>query len=228
MPGFVKSHTSAAAAVETVRRSAALRAAGVPTPAARPVPDAAEVSFDRIDGCTGLALLDHGIADCLRVLSQMHRAAVAGLAPFDPLLRIRPRIGPADEAQVRQVLGEGVPRGTATLHGDLHLGQFIRDAGGGVWMVDLDDMATGPPEADLANLAAHLATSPTGGGARYWEDRVQMEWCGLGQGCDAGLFRRFLRFALVRRHLKLREAGRQDHRAEVAAYLRDSSNFSIL
>lgn len=182
--------------------------------------------FDQVDGEIGPGLLDD-IEGLFRTLVRLHRAPVPGLCAFDPFLRIRPRRHLAIAGPLRKVLDEPVPKGAATLHGDLHVGQFIRDGAGKAWIVDLDDMALGPPEADLANFTAHLATSMSAG-VGYWADRVQLVWADLGQECDPQLFTRFLRFALVRRHLKLREAGRPDFENQVMAYLRESSNFSIL
>ncbi len=40
-------------------------------------------------------------------------------------------------------------------------------------------------------------------------------------------FAQYLRFALLRRHLKLREVGRPDFKSEILAYFRDSASFSI-
>jgi aminoglycoside phosphotransferase (APT) family kinase protein len=49
------------------------------------------------------------------------------------------------------------------IHGDFHPGQTLRDGAGTVWLVDLDDLALAPPEADFGNLAAWMATqSPQG------------------------------------------------------------------
>jgi hypothetical protein len=227
VPGFVKSHAGAAAAAEALRRATALSAAGVHTPAARPGRNGREIVFDRIDGPAGRGLLDAGLTALLQPLTALHRARIEGLAPYDPFLRIRPRLPLATLVPAADILSETVPRGSATLHGDLHVGQFLRDGAGKVWIVDLDDLALGPPEADLANFAAHLATSTEGGGIARRADEVRDAWRRLGLGFRADVFVRYLRVALVRRHLKLRAAGRPDHEAEVLRYLRESSNFSI-
>jgi len=141
-------------------------------------------------------------------------------------MRIRSRLSLTSSSEIGAVLEESVPTGTATLHGDLHVGQFVQDRMEKVWVVDLDDLALGPPEADLANFTAHLATSASGGIA-HWATRIRGAWHNLGEHCDDEIFARHLRFALVRRHLKLREANRQDFQSEVVTYLGDSSNFSI-
>ena len=226
VPGFVKTHADATLAATVLLRAEALRRGGVPTPAARAGGRPADVAFDRLTGETGPALAGD-LAALLRPLAQLHACPVPGVGPYDPFLRIRPRLADVTAHPMRHVLGEAVPGGTATLHGDVHLGQFIRDASGRVWIIDLDDLALGPPEADLANFAAYLATSLDGGLAQ-WSHRVRAAWRNIGQTCDNEVFKRFLRFALVRRHLKLRQAGRPDFEAMVTGHLRDSSNFSIL
>jgi aminoglycoside phosphotransferase (APT) family kinase protein len=46
------------------------------------------------------------------------------------------------------------------VHGDFHAGQMILEtAASKWWLLDLDDVALGCPEADLGNFAAHLVTS---------------------------------------------------------------------
>jgi aminoglycoside phosphotransferase (APT) family kinase protein len=133
-----------------------------------------------------LGTLEHG-ADARRrmagpiaaALLRLHRAGRAGLdLPWlDAWRRVRPRLAP--DAAAARVLGSGrlqsigttMARLSATelpasqsyglVHGDFHLGQLIRLRGGnGFVIVDLDDLALGPPEADIANCAAHIATSP--------------------------------------------------------------------
>ena len=226
MPGFVKEYSDRAAARCCARRSAALRQQDVPTPVARPGADPRAIEFDHLGGETGLSLVSPQLGTLLEPVMRLHGCTVAGLRPFDPLRRIRPCLHLATRPEIKAVLGEPVPRGSATLHGDLHAAQFIRDHAGKVWIVDLDDLALGPPEADIANFAAHLATSLPGAIA-VWASRVCRAWTDLSGSCDAGVFQRHLRFALVLRHLKLREARRPDFETEVLAYLRDSSNFSI-
>jgi len=184
------------------------------------------VEFDRIEGLTGQALRETDLQSLLESVSRIHACTVPGLEPFDPFLRIRPRLTATSSHLIRAVLRDPVPDGSATLHGDLHVGQFIRDGQGKVWIVDLDDLALGPPEADLANFAAHLATSGPGS-ISLCSQRVVTAWTGLGQACNDDIFQSYLRFSLVRRHLKLREAGRPDHEAMVLGYLRDSPNFSM-
>ena len=226
MPGFVKHFPDASAAQEARRRSIAL-AASLPTPVVLSSNEQSLV-FQRIEGKTGRALAEGDLAQLLSVVARMHSVSLPGLPKFDPFLRVRPRATLPTRLPVRDILAEPVPRGRATLHGDLHVGQFIHGSDGTMWVVDLDDMALGPPEADLANFTAHLATSLPERSTPDWSDRVCQAWAGIGQFLDHNSFACFLRFALLRRHLKLREAGRYDFEDEILSYLRESSNFSIL
>ncbi len=48
------------------------------------------------------------------------------------------------------------------VHGDLHVGQMIcEQTTRSVWLLDLDDIAIGPSEADLGNFVAHFVTDQT-------------------------------------------------------------------
>lgn len=58
----------------------------------------------------------------------------------------------AADSQLKTLPAEG----TALLHGDLHLGQFLLTSAGLVWC-DLDEMARGDAEFDIANLRVTLA-----------------------------------------------------------------------
>lgn len=149
------------------------------------------------------------------------------MSAYDPMSRIRTRLALTDDPLLRSYAEGPIPTGHALLHGDLHVGQFIQEPWGKVWVLDLDDLALGPPEADLANFAAHLSTTDPGPGIAGWAGQVCREWASLGGALEPTVFARFLHLALVRRHLKLREAGRPDFEAEILAYLRESSSFSI-
>ncbi len=200
----------------------------MPTPAVLGMSGDKGLCFEHVEGQSGKVLLAEDLAPLLAVVVRLHRACLPNLPALDPFLRIRPRAGLATSVPVDDILSEPVPTGDATLHGDLHVGQFIQSRDGDVWIIDLDDLAVGPPEADLANFAAHLATSHASCRIDDWSDRVCTAWASLGEAVDHSIFTRFLRFALLRRHLKLREAGRPDFEAEILDYLRESSNFSIL
>lgn len=228
MSGFVKHYFDHSTAQEALRRSSVLRAAGVPTPAVLGVTGDKALCFEHIEGQTARARVVDNLLPLLSVVARLHRASVTDLPGYDPFLRIRPRVTLRTKLPVGEILSEPVPTGGATLHGDLHVGQFIRSDDETVWLVDLDDLAIGPPEADLANFAAHLATSQPSRSIGDWSDRVCGAWVQVGEAVDHRVFGRFLRFALLRRHLKLREAERPDFEDEILSYLRESSNFSIL
>lgn len=227
MSGFLKRYANAAQAAEALRRTSHLRGQSVQTPAVRPGPTPAELEFDHIKGRTGHDLIGHDLRPLLQSVAALHGAGVPNLASYDPLLRIRPRLALTDSPLLHQIVAGPVPRGRAVLHGDLHVGQFIVSPKGAVWLVDLDDLAIGPPEADLANFAAHLATTEPGPGIAEWSRHVSDVWLGLGHTADTHVFTRFLHLALLRRHLKLREAGRPDFEGPILSYLRESSSFSM-
>ncbi|MGB3281159.1 MAG: phosphotransferase, partial [Pseudorhodobacter sp.] len=176
MPGFLKHYTDAGRAREALRRTLALRRHGFPTPAAQEGPDPNTLAFDLIKGRTGRDLIRGTLSPLLKVVSRLHAAKVPDLPTFDPLLRIRPRLALADEPLLRRVAEGAVPNGRALLHGDLHAGQFIQEPSGEVWLLDLDDLAIGPPEADLANFAAHMATTDAGLGVAGWAEQVCRDW----------------------------------------------------
>lgn len=228
MSGFMKRYPDAAAAEVARYRTVALAAEGVPTPPVLAFAGEASLCFAYVEGRTGRELTGNDLAPLLTVLARLHRARMPHLPSFDPLRRVRSRLGLGTKLPVRDILAAPVPKGDATLHGDLHVGQFIRGGDGAVWIVDLDDLALGPAEADLANFTAHLATSVPEHPIPGWVEQVCTAWKDIGQPLNCTIFAPFLRFALLRRHLKLREAGRPDFEADILAYLRDSSNFSIL
>lgn len=227
MLGFLKRYADAGRAQEALRRTRALRRHSVQTPAAQPGPDATTLVFDRIAGQTGRALIGLPMAPLLRALSGLHAARVPDLPTYDPLLRIRTRLELTNKPLLREIADGPVPTGRAVLHGDLHVGQFVVEPSGAVWLVDLDDMAIGPPEADLANFAAHLATTMPAPGIAACAGEVCRAWAKLGGALDPEVFRRYLHLSLLRRHLKLREAARPDFEAEILAYLRESASFSM-
>lgn len=232
MPGFLKRYADAGLAQEALRRTVALRRHGLPTPIAREGTDPDTLVFERIDGRTRRDLIGADMTPLLRVVAALHAATVPAVPAYDPLLRIRPRLRPTDDPLLRGLAADPFPAGEVLLHGDLHVGQFIQEPSGKVWILDLDDLALGPPEADLANFAAHLATTDTGPGIAVtgiagWARRVCREWVSLGGALEPPVFARFLHLALLRRHLKLREAGRPDFKAQILGYLRESASFSI-
>lgn len=223
MSGFLKSFPAADDAREAARRANDLAALGVATPTAR-LSGGRDVSFRRIDGVSGLRLAQRPPEEWLRPLTGLHRARLAGAAAYDPILRIRPRVHLISHSGVGAALerlGGGAPLGGALLHGDFHLGQLVRSVDGAVWIIDLDDLATGPPDADIGNLIANLATQPELGGTfedrlTRWRATIISCWRVVGGEPELPALDRFIALALIRRHLKLREAGREDFETEIA------------
>lgn len=203
---FVKHYPSAEAAERARLRSVAARAAGVATPA---VLDHAETAIwfqaVAVQGQPGLAAM-------AQVLAPLHRMPVQGLARFDPFQRIRPRLplAPHMAALARGLLARDRALAwpaTAVVHGDFHPGQVLCDTAGQAWLVDLDDLALAPPEADWGNLAAWTATQGEGDlAAQVARALDQVGAAAL--GADAALMAHFCDIALLRRALKLAEKGR--------------------
>lgn len=204
---FEKTYPSAAAADRALRRSLAARAAGVQTPAVLGRSGPLQLSFARI-----VAAAPPGLAEMIGGLQALNRMPKDGLTRFDAFLRIRPRLGaapPGIQSLVAALEAQDAALGwpsASVIHGDFHPGQTVRDRSGTMWLLDLDDLALAPPEADLGNLAAWIATRSDG----VLETRAESalaEVGALAPGADAGLIRHFLRIALVRRSLKLAEKG---------------------
>jgi len=223
MTAFTKQYQSASSAERAVARSRSLIANSVRTPAALfTSADTNSIHFELIDGEGGDLFVETELADVLDALLGIHAATVDGLPTFDPLARIRDRMASCTSTPMRQVVGETVAKpGSSTLHGDFHVGQIIRDRAGSIWVVDLDDMAMGPPEADLGNFTAHLATRSPDRGLEVdqWVDQILYQWRLLNTQIDEECFQRYLALALIRRHLKLREANRPDFEKQIDAYL---------
>ncbi len=204
---FLKRYLSATAADTAWRRSLAAQGVGVPTPAVLGQTGPLALCFNRVDA--------HGqptLAEMIGVLRQPHRMPKDGLGRFDPFLRIRPRLGGAPAA-VRVAIDGLIAQGavlnwpeTAAIHGDFHPGQSIRDGLGKVWLVDLDDMALAPPEADLGNLAAWLATQKPGDLGALKQSALE-QVLAHSLDADAPLTGHFCQIALIRRSLKLAEKG---------------------
>ncbi len=209
---FHKRYATAALAQTALHRSTVARRAGVPTPVARLGPQDDVLTFEQIIPSEKPSL--HAM---LAPLAALRRMPSAGLARYDPFARITPRLSSASPQVQRRVAdlmaadqATGWP-GDTVLHGDFHPGQVIRDAQDKVWLVDLDDLALGPAEADLGNLAAWMVTQqPThvAAGSAMAMARVRAAWIAMGETADAALVAHFCAIALIRRALKLRERGR--------------------
>lgn len=197
-------------------RAAALWDAGIATPVPIRVDDLT-LRFPRIHGDTGKNLLS-SLRDLLSPLAKLHRLDLHGLGlrPYDPLARIRPRLSLAPawmKDQISQTMAR-IPVGTRSLcHGDFHPAQVIRDAEGLSWLLDLDDLALGPVEADLGNLIGWLATQP-GPSDPALVDRetharrlILGEWQAMAGGVDLAALQDYTKLAIFRRALKQAERG---------------------
>lgn len=124
-----------------------------------------------------LRQFDPMFREVLFTLGSIHaaRVNVVSIAPFNPFRMIDQRVGegvldrlPADVgdrfsgvlASLKRKVSRIEP--ARTIHGDCHAGQIIFDyASGQWWVLDLDDVALGVPEHDLANFATHLVSTST-------------------------------------------------------------------
>lgn len=70
---------------------------------------------------------------------------------------IRPLARRLSERLAETTPGDGALE--ALLHGDLHVGNLLRDPAGRIVFLDLERVATGPREADFGNLLAHSEAS---------------------------------------------------------------------
>ena len=232
-----------------------LCAAGVRTPPASYLPAEHALRMPRAAGEGGRERLARWLAagaggrpDCdrdltvaLRPLVRLHalRAADLGLARFDPWSKVLPRL--ADGTALPAVLREEARAvvadvralarcvedpGEHVVHGDFHAGQLVFDDAEEAWLLDLDDLAAGHPEADLGNFAAHVATQPnrgescTAAGFAEWAQRLA-EACVAAGGArpDRARLAAHGAAALLRRALKLwqRDADERRCRRTVAA-----------
>lgn len=225
MSSCIKTFADAAQATEAARRSMALRQQEVMTP--RAYANGQTVVFERIAGCSGLPLTQRPIYDWLTSLIPLHTSVLDGLPPFDPMLRISPRLDLLTNPSLRAALyrlAQASPRGGSVIHGDFHLGQVIAGPDSVAWLIDLDDLAIGPVEADIGNLIANLATQdhlpgPFAVRLEHWRQAVQGAWFRLDQAANPTWVEHFAALALIRRHLKLREQARRDFEADIAAWI---------
>lgn len=211
MTGFVKHYPSVQAAEAAVQRAWAARRAGVLTPAVLERIGPKSVCFERIEGRG-----QPDAAALMQVLPSVNRMPHCGLLRFDPFLRIRPRL-PGAPKPIRDLAHQLMETDasmnwpqTAVIHGDFHPGQVLCDAQGLLWLVDLDDLALAPREADLGNLAAWMATQ----GLQDLSPPAAV----LDPSADPALTRHFFAIALLRRALKLAGKGQTDVLSRLALW----------
>jgi hypothetical protein len=204
---FEKGYPSETAAEAALIRSRMARSAGVDTPVVLQRRGPKTLGFERIDSFAAPSLLE-----MVRVLQSLHRMPSSGLNRYDPFRRIRPRLAIAPP-HIRALVTDLEDRDAdlhwseaAVIHGDFHPGQVLRDPEGKIWIVDLDDLALGPCEADLGNLAAWIATQKAGV-LRIRTRTAMIRLLALSPTADPALVYHFCRIALVRRALKLAEKG---------------------
>ena len=205
--GFVKHYPSAEVAREAIWRSHAAACAGVLTPAVIGLVGRDAVQFQRIDA-EGRA----DLAEMLTCLDGLHGMERKGLQRFDPFLRVRPRLGEASahiRALAKDLALEDAGLGweaSQVIHGDFHPGQVLRDGHGRIWLIDLDDLALAPAEADLGNLAAWQATQAQGRLAPALAGAID-QILSRRPGANPTLVAHFGRIAVLRRALKLAHRG---------------------
>ena len=232
----------------TAQRSQDLFREHVPTCPGVVTPEMDAVAFAQLDGLTAFEVwnalrrddADFNLGDSAAFfasvthpLAKLHRARVTGLnlPRLDARRRISPRLtncgnavppgaSALADALFDLVSASALRARSVVLHGDFHLRQLIRLKNRNDFiLVDLDDLATGPAEADLGNCIAHLATSD-GVDGRSIETTIQglipcfvagyRETSPIDLDHDA--IRLFAALALVRRALKLTERGCQADR----------------
>jgi len=191
----------------------------------QPLPDGA---------CVPLSFMDA----VFRILAGLHGAAGGelGLQPLDPWRRIDPRLRAQKgrwlyEARLLRVslaatlatVSAGTQALPVPVHGDFHVGQLVFDAtDGGAWLLDLDDLAVGAAESDVANFAAHVVTSDdlhqgdVFGAFAVLVRRLAARYERFAsRPCDEDLLRLYGAAALLRRALKLSHQGLSESRLRI-------------
>ncbi|WP_089940957.1 phosphotransferase family protein [Candidatus Entotheonella palauensis] len=229
---MVKRAGTAAEAHRLVARIFSLRASGVMTPEAAYDAEAKVLRFPFIEGVSGLSRLAIDgwviLPTLLLPLKALHETTLPDLVSYDPTAKIRKRMNTADSHVLYETLQHllkvvSEPARNTPLHGDFHAGQLILDAQENAWLLDLDDLAQGPPEADLGNFAAHLATrretgfGPVPRSFVQWLNRVITAYRDIGGACDGPLAYTYGQLALIRRGLKWRERGDTSVLSEIMA-----------
>lgn len=205
--GFMKRYASALAANTARNRTLAARQAGVNTPAVLCSYGPMALLFQRV-----VPAAQPSLSQMVQALEQVNNMPGHGLLRFDPFLRILPRLAFAPTG-IWDIVADLSAQNSASawpeaavIHGDFHPGQVLVDALHKVWLIDLDDLALAPPEADLGNLAAWIATQ-SAGHLKTQTIAALSRVLALRPKSDHALADHFCRIALVRRALKLAEKG---------------------
>ncbi len=197
-----------------------------------------DAPFNEPQDLAGLLVAERSWIDSLVSLhnaGNLPDAGALGLAPLAPLAKVHKRLDrePAtagnltDEAlnSIRQaaaattlaIAARGAFRSDAIVHGDLHAGQVLLPAdSSNALIIDLDDLALGPVEFDLANFVANIVTSsglytgPADRGFAVLSAAISDAYANAGgRRPDAALMRIFGAASLLRRALKLAAVGRE-------------------
>ncbi len=208
----------------------------------------------RVGDDTPDAVSDKQWQSLLHPLAKLHAVDPKSLRlpPLNPWRRIGPRIArlrqsrppesdwhekvtairkACEAALVSSIAASGdLPQ--RTVHGDYHLRQVLYDKEDQrIWLLDLDDLASGLPESDLGNFTAHLITSglfsPRPSAALYFQvaRRVQHAYeTETKIALRKGLLDCYGAVALLRRALKCHERG--DDVASVNAVLDTAADVS--
>lgn len=185
----VKPCRTASGSAALVERTRLLQSRGLKTPPVRLSRSGRSLCFHRIDGETAQvhlleaaagkgvnAILAPVLKRCLEPVAALHASNAVWAARYQPFRLIDPRMEMMaghgrctnEEKTLATSIRTGlsrivppIPVRNCVLHGDLHPGQIILERAPltGAWLIDLDDMCCGDPEADLGNLVAHLLTS---------------------------------------------------------------------
>jgi Ser/Thr protein kinase RdoA (MazF antagonist) len=219
-----------------------LRAAGVPVPVSNIELHTTAIRLPWIHGRTMREQVgktgpaQSHIQSAMKLLSSLHQSEVgpAGLCEFDPFrlsdkrlkepwFRVLASRLQTDALTLRRKLEETPPpkRGLSIIHGDFHAGQLIQEAVSRKWwMIDLDDVAHGHKEADIANFCANLATRKDSSVVAIDTKLSELRaMCGDAYegGINDGLFEYYAACALLRRALKF--AARSETEDRIAAVL---------
>jgi aminoglycoside phosphotransferase (APT) family kinase protein len=214
-----------------------LQTAGVPVPVSNIDMNETAIRLPWIQGQTMRQLMGKAgpdktqIHSAMQVLQCLHQSGVrpVGLKVFDPFRLSVKRLKQSwflflarqiqsDALTLRSKLDE-VPTsrsGLVIIHGDFHAGQLILEmASQKWWLIDLDDVALGHKEADVANFCVNIATRDD-----HSAETIDLKLNEMFATCESGygskiefnLFRYYAACALLRRALKFAERSEPENR----------------